>query len=327
MHRAALLCLTIPAAALAQPAPRPAGPMAHTFSIVARDTATGEMGVAVQSHWFSVGSVVAWAEAGVGAIATQSLVDVSYGPLGLDMLRAGKSPAEALKALTAGDPHPELRQVAIIDTRGRVATHTGASCIEAAGHVAGEQFSVQANMMENDRVWPAMAAAFGASEGSLAERMLAALDAAQAAGGDIRGRQSAAIKIVGTSTGRPWVDTLYDLRVEDHPEPLVELRRLVRLQTAYRHAGHGDDLMAENRVDEALAEYRDAARIAPEIVELPFWEAVTLASIDRVDEALPIFRTVFGKEPSYRELLTRLPKAGLFPDDPRLLARIERETR
>lgn len=318
-----LACSSVALPATAQLAPLPASRMAHTYSIVARDPATGEIGVAVQSHWFGVGSLVAWAEAGVGAVATQSLVDPAYGPLGLTLMRSGKSPEEALKALTAGDPTPAIRQVAMLDVKGRVAAHTGEGCIAAAGHVVGEGFSVQANLMRSDAIWPAMAKAFRESRGSLAERMLAALDAAEAAGGDIRGRQSAALKVVsGASTGRPWVDTIHDLRVDDHPEPLKELRRLVRLQTAYRHAGHGDDLMGEKRVDEALVAYREAARIAPEIEELPFWTAVTLAGIGRVDEALPIFAETFAKNADYRTLVPRLAKAGLLPDDPALLERI-----
>jgi uncharacterized Ntn-hydrolase superfamily protein len=161
--------------------------LAHTFSIVARDPQSGEMGVAVQSHWFSVGSVVTWAEAGVGAVATQSLVEISYGPLGLALMRAGKSPSEALAALLAADERRELRQVAMVDTQGRMATHTGARCIADAGHETGESFSVQANMMARPDVWPAMARAYREAEGDLAESLLTALEAGQAAGGDIRG--------------------------------------------------------------------------------------------------------------------------------------------
>lgn len=297
---------------------------AHTYSIVARDAATGDLGVAVQSHWFSVGSVVPWAESGVGAVATQSLVEPSYGPLGLAIMKSGRSAEEALKALLAGDPHPEIRQVGMVDAKGRVAAHTGAKCIDAAGHVVGEGFTVQANLMHGDGVWPAMAKAYRESKGELAERMLAALDAAQAAGGDLRGRQSAALKVVKAApSGKPWADVVYDVRVDDAAEPLAELRRLVRLQRAYNHANRGDELMAENRTDEALVQYREAAEVAPEIEELPFWHALTLASIGRVDEAIPIFRNVFERNPDYRKLVPRLPKSGLFPDDPALVRRIQ----
>src|SRR5678809_1014161 len=220
-----LLLLLIPVSLSAQLRP------VNTFSIVARDSATGQIGVAVQSHWFSVGSIVPWAEAGVGAVATQSFVDPSYGKLGLDLMRTGKSGPEALRSLLAGDEGREVRQVAMIDAQGRVDDWAGKNDIQAAGHIVGKNFSVQANLMLNDKVWPAMARAFENTKGDLADRMLAALDAAQAAGGDIRGRQSAALIVVtGKPTGLAWKDRLFDLRVDDSSEPLQELRRLVILQ-------------------------------------------------------------------------------------------------
>jgi uncharacterized Ntn-hydrolase superfamily protein len=320
MTRNAFLAALLLASALSA---RASEPRAFTYSIVARDPATGEMGVAVQSHWFSVGSVVPWAEAGVGAVATQSFVDPSYGPLGLALMRAGKTAPEALKALLAGDGQEAVRQVAMVDARGNVAVHTGAKCIAAAGHETGEQFSVQANLMENPSVWPAMARAFREAKGDLADRMVAALEAAEGAGGDIRGRQSAAIVVVkGTSTGRPWADTVFNLRVEDSPRPLEELRRLMRLQRAYTHASQGDDLAAAGKLKEALAEYAEAARLAPEVLELPYWQAVTLAGSGHLEEALPIFRRVFEAEPRWAELTPRLPAAGLLPDDRDLMRRI-----
>jgi len=311
---------------MGSPALSAADPLAHTYSIVARDAKTGEMGVAVQSHWFAVGSNVTWAEAGVGAIATQSFIDPSYGVRGLDLLRRGKSAQEVLDELLMADAGRDGRQVAIVDAQGRVATHTGASCILAAGHRAGAQYSVQANLMANDRVWPAMAEAYERATGDLADRLLAALDAAEAVGGDIRGRQSAALLIVKPqSSGRPWVgaDRVFDLRVDDHPEPLTELRRLVRLQRAYDHANRGDELFAAQKVDEALVQYARAAALAPEIAELPFWQAVTLASIGREAEALPIFKQVFARERRWVDLVPRLPASKLLPNDPALIARIE----
>jgi len=305
-----------------------AAPRAFTYSIVARDPATGEMGVAVQSHWFSVGSVVPWAEAGVGAVATQSFVEPSYGPLGLALMRTGKSAPEALKALLAGDEGREVRQVAMVDARGKVAAHTGAKCIPAAGHETGDQFSAEANLMENDKVWPAMAKAYREAKGDLAERMLAALDAAQSVGGDIRGVQSAAIVVVkGQSTGRPWADTIFNLRVEDSPEPLKELRRLVQLQRAYNHASAGDDFTAAGKLDEALKEYAEAARLAPQVLELPYWEAVALASNGHLEQALPLFREIFAKEPRWAELTPRLPGVDLLPKDPVVLRRIMGQTK
>jgi uncharacterized Ntn-hydrolase superfamily protein len=294
-----------------------------TYSIVARDAKTGELGVAVQSHWFSVGSIVSWAEAGVGAVATQSFVDPSYGPLALNLLRAGRSAPEALAGLLAADGGRDVRQVAVVDAFGRVAAHTGARCIAAAGHVTGDGFSVQANLMDNDRVWPAMHGAFAAAPGDLADRLLTALDAAQNAGGDIRGKQSAALLVVrGTTTGRPWVDRRFDLRIEDHPEPLVELRRLLRLARAYEHSNHGDELATVQKWDEAGREYAAAAALAPEIAELPFWHAAALATAGRLDEARPLFAEVFAREPRWRELVPRLPAAGLLPDDAGLVAKI-----
>ena len=308
-----------------QKAERPAGfsRLTHTFSIVARDPASGLMGVAVESHWFSVGSVVTWAEAGVGAVATQAMVEVSHGPLGLALMRGGRSASEALRALLAADEGRELRQVALVDSHGRVATHTGGRCIADAGHVMGEGFSVQANMMATPDVWPAMADAYRGSTGDLAGQMLAALEAGQAAGGDIRGRQSAAILIVAAdSTGRPWADTVMELRVEDHAEPIQELRRLVTLHRAYEHMNRGDDLLGADRVADALVEYRTAAQMAPEIEELPFWHAVTLADLGRVDEALPIFRQVFAVNADWATLVQRLPAAGLLRNDPDMMDRI-----
>ncbi|MGH9348856.1 MAG: DUF1028 domain-containing protein [Vicinamibacterales bacterium] len=303
-----------------------ADPLVHTYSIVARDPATGELGVAVQSHWFSVGSIVTWAEAGVGAVATQSFVDPAYGPRGLDLMRRGVPAPEALQQLVAKDAQPDGRQVAMIDARGRVSAYTGKSAIAAAGHHVGRDFSVQANMMASGQVWPAMAAAFENTSGDLADRMLAALEAAEQAGGDIRGRQSAAILIVkAKGAGQPWAgaDRVFDLRVDDHAAPVGELRRLVRLQRAYAHANRGDALMTEQKVDLALREYEAASRLAPEIAELPFWHAVTLASIGREADAAPIFKAVFAKEPVWATLLERLPAAGLFPNDPALIGRIQ----
>ena len=232
-----VLSLLLSSTALCQ---KPLSIPVSTYSIVARDPATGEMGVAVQSHWFSVGSVVPWAQAGIGAVATQSFVDPAYGPLGLELMRAGKSAPAALNALVSTDEDKAVRQVAMIDAEGRVAAHTGSRAIFAAGHHVGKQYSVQANLMEKPTVWPAMAKAFESAEGDLAERLLCALEAAQAEGGDIRGRQSAAIVVVrAVSTGKPWEDRLFDLRVEDHPNPVAELRRLVRLQRAYQKLNEG----------------------------------------------------------------------------------------
>ena len=295
----------------------------HTFSIVARDPDTGELGVAVQSHWFSVGPIVPWAEAGVGAVATQSFVDPSYGKLGLELMRAGKSAPDALKSLLAGDEGREVRQVAMIDTQGRVEAWTGKNDIQAAGHIVGKNFSVQANLMLNDKVWPAMAEAFENAKGDLADRMLAALDAAQAVGGDIRGRQSAALIIVsGKSTGQAWKDRLFDLRIDDSPEPLRDLRRLVTLQRAYNHMNAGDLAVEKKDNEGALREYGAAEKLVPDNAEMIYWHAVALVNMGRMDESLPLFRKVFAMDKNWAILTPRLPKSGLLPDDPKLIERI-----
>lgn len=296
-----------------------------TYSIIARDPATGEMGVAVQSHWFSVGAVVPWAEAGVGAVATQSLVDPTYGPMGLGLMKVGRTGPEALASMLAGDSGREVRQVAMIDAKGQVAAHTGAKCIQSAGHVVDTkgQFSVQANLMSNDRIWGEMARAYRSAKGDLADRMLAALDAAEAAGGDIRGRQSAALVVVaGTSTGKPWIDRRFDLRVEDHEKPLVELRRLVKLQRAYLHMNAGDLAIEKNDFDAAVREYKAAEACAPQIVEIPFWHAVSLVNAGKPDEAMPLFEEVFAKEPIWVDLVPRLVDCELLKADDDVLRRI-----
>jgi uncharacterized Ntn-hydrolase superfamily protein len=303
--------------------PAAASDLAHTYSIVARDPETGELGVAVQSHWFQVGAVVPWAESGVGAVATQSFVEVSYGPEGLELMRQGLSAQEALDKLVAADPQRDVRQVAMVDAHGRVAAWTGPRCIAAAGHQVGDHYSVQANLMDRPTVWPAMARAFDAARGPLGERLLAALDAAESEGGDIRGRQSAALLVVrGAASGEPYRDVVVNLRVDDHPNPLYELRRLWERHLAYEAMNAGDEALAQGDVRAALARYSKAAGMAPDIVELPFWQAVTLFSEGREAEALPIFARVFAAEPRWAELVGRLPAAGLLPDDPGKLRRI-----
>jgi uncharacterized Ntn-hydrolase superfamily protein len=281
------------------------------------------MGVAVQSHWFSVGPLVPWAEAGVGAVATQSFVDPSYGPLGLALMKAGKTAPEALAALLAGDEQREVRQVGMVDAKGNVATHTGKLDIPAAGGQSGAGYVVQANLMEKATVWPAMARAFDAAPGDLAERMLAALDAAESEGGDIRGRQSAAILIVkGAASGRPWADRLFDLRVEDHAEPLKELRRLVGVQRAYNRMQAGDDCVALKDWACAEREYGAAQEMQPQNAEMAFWHGVALAGNGRLDTARPLFRRAFAADPRWRELVRRLPGVEQLPKDPKLLEEI-----
>lgn len=296
-----------------------------TYSIVARDAGSGELGVAVQSHYFSVGSLVSWAEAGIGAVATQSVVEPAHGPGGLDLMRAGASAPEALRRLLERDDERTARQVAVVDAYGRVAAHTGPRCIREAGHRVADGVSVQANMMERATVPDAMLAAYRAATGDLAERLVAALEAAEREGGDIRGRQSAALLVAAArTTGQPSQDTPIDLRVEDHPDPVRELRRLVSLRRAYMHVEAGDELAAAGDEEGALAEYAAAHAEQPDSAELAFWHGVALAANGREDEARSFLERAYRDGERWRELLRRLPAAGLFPDDAELLARMTR---
>lgn len=295
----------------------------HTYSIVAYDQETGELGVAVQSHWFSVGSLVPWAKAGVGAVATQSFVKVEYGPEGIRKMESGMSAEEALSSLLKEDEGESVRQVAMIDVNGSVAAHTGDKCIYAAGHRVGENYSVQANLMEKETVWEAMAYTFENAKGDLANKMMSALEAAEREGGDIRGKQSAAMLIVsGNPTGIPWKDVVMDIRVDDHAEPLKELKRLIRIHRAYQHANKGDHYLEKEEIEKALTEYEKASEYYPENPELPYWSAVTLASKGKLDQALPIFLDSFNREPRLRELTPRLVNSGLLPDNKEILRQI-----
>jgi uncharacterized Ntn-hydrolase superfamily protein len=280
-----------------------------TYSIVARDPPTGELGVAVQSHWFSVGSVVAWARPGAGAVATQSVAEVAHGPNALERLVDGLDPAGALEAVLAGDDLAEYRQLGVVDANGRVAVHTGSGCIPFAGDTLGEGFACQANMMAGPGVPEAMAAAYRAHHGDLADRLLAALDAAEATGGDVRGRQSAALLVV-PATGEPW-RTRFDVRVEDHQEPLAELHRLVGLARAYEMAEQADERLAEGAHTEAMSLYLAAAELAPQADELTFWAGLGLAA-DDVDAGTELVRRAVLIKPGWLTLLDRLP-ADLAP--------------
>jgi uncharacterized Ntn-hydrolase superfamily protein len=290
-----------------------------TYSIIARDAASGELGVAVQSHWFSVGSVVCWAAPEVGAVATQANAEIAYGPRGLELLGAGMEPESALARLRGEDPDQAGRQVALIDARGRLAVHTGELCIAMAGHARGEQVCCQANMMARASVWPAMLEAYERAQGPLERRLLAALDAGEAQGGDIRGRQSAALLVVPGS-GERW-RTKVSLRVEDHPEPLSELRRLLDLQDAYTLAEEADALSGAGRHEDAAERYRAAGALAPESLELRFWSGLGLAYGGDLDAGVREVGAVIAQAPAWRELLARLP-AQLAPSAAQVLARL-----
>jgi uncharacterized Ntn-hydrolase superfamily protein len=279
--------------------------------------------VAVQSHYFSVGSLVSWAEAGVGAVATQSVVEPAYGPRGLGQLRRGASAPDALRRLLGDDDQHAVRQVAIVDKHGRVAVHTGDRCIAEAGHRVADGVSAQANMMARPTVPDAMLEAFRSGTGDLAGRLMAALEAAEREGGDIRGRQSAAVVVVAPhATGQPMEDRPVDLRVDDHPNPVVELRRLLDLRRSYLHIEVADELAAAGDVEGALAEYAAAHAEQPENAELAFWHGVALATSGREDDARTYLELAYRDSEGWRELLRRLPASGLFPDDRDLVARM-----
>jgi len=295
----------------------------NTYSIVARDAETGELGVAVQSHWFSVGSDVIWAEPGIGAVATQSFIEPEYGPLGLHLMRSGKNASQALEALVGVDEHSDVRQVGMVDANGSVANFTGERAIIEYCDRVGEGFAVQANLMWKPTVCKAMAAAYESTEGDLGARLMAALEAGEGEGGDIRGKQSAALLVVSGDRNQPaWGGRVFDLRVEDHPAPLVELRRLLTMNRAYNLMNQGDEHMTEGNIEMAVSAYEAAGALVPDSHEMIFWYAVTLAGAGQVEQALPLFEKAFSLWPKWRELIPRLPASGLLPDDPELLARI-----
>jgi uncharacterized Ntn-hydrolase superfamily protein len=296
--------------------------LAYTYSIIARDPGTGQFGVGVQSHAFASGAVVPWAERGVGAVATQAHVDESYGPLGLNLMRAGKSSRQALAALVAADPDPEIRQVAMIDTQGQIATHTGKRCIASAGHQTGDGFSVQGNLLANPQVVPAMAKAYQDSKGDFTERLLQALEAAQDAGGDVRGMQSASLVVVPSPNDPLRRAMVTNLRVDDHDHPLVEMRRLLTIQRAEEweaqasHAIRQGDLKVANEYYERLRGLVVGSR------EPLFWYATTLAKHGHADDALRVFGQVFAIEPRWKELIDRLVVSGDFPNDQGLIEKV-----
>lgn len=275
-----------------------------TYSIVAADPETGEVGVAVQSHWFAVGPLVPWVRAGVGAVATQSIVEPAYGPRLLDLLEAGRSPEEALAELVAGDEEERFRQVGVVSAAGGVAVHTGGRCIQFAGHETGDHHSAQANMMASPKVWGAMSEAYERASGPLARRLVAAMHAAEAHGGDARGKQSCAI-LVTPATGEPW-RTAVDLRVDDHPEPLGELDRLMDLRDAYDLAGEGDDLSAAGDHAAAGDRYERASLLAPDNHELLFWAGLAAGQTGDMPTALERVRRAIELQPGWLELLDRL---------------------
>jgi uncharacterized Ntn-hydrolase superfamily protein len=299
---------------------------AHTYSIVAKDSKTGDMAVAVQSHWFSVGTLVSWGKSGVGVVATQSFVNPEFGPQGLKLMQDGLSSTETLNTLISQDEGRDYRQLAVLDVNGNAAAYTGKKCIQSASHFIGDNFSVQANMMLNDKVVPAMASSFEENAAlPIAERVLKAMEAAQEAGGDIRGKQSAVLLVVGAKPAtKVWMDKKIDLRVDDSENPLVELRRLLKVHRAYEFMNRGDIAVEKGDMEQALMDYGAAEKLFPENLEMKYWKAVALANNSRLEEALTIFKEVFTADENWRELTKRLPKSGLLTLTPEELKRIQR---
>jgi uncharacterized Ntn-hydrolase superfamily protein len=291
-----------------------------TYSIVARDPETGELGVAVQTYWFAVGNGVPWLEPGVGAVATQSFVEVSYGPLGLGLMRAGKTAGEALQELLAADEGRELRQVAMVDAQGGVAVHTGDRCCEAAGHTTGDNVSCQANMMEKPTVWPAMMDAYSNATGDIADRMMAALVAAESEGGDIRGRQSAAMVVVPGPGAKPWERSI-SLTVDDHERPLDELGRLLHVHRAWAALSDASDAAEAGDHAKARHLFERALALQPGDGQITFWAATFYAETGDEARAKELFAASRSIEPRYPEFLRRISDSGFFPKE--LLATYE----
>jgi uncharacterized Ntn-hydrolase superfamily protein len=290
-----------------------------TYSIVARDPQTGRFGVAVQSHYLGVGSTVPWLEAGVGAVATQASVNISFGPIGLELLRAGRSADEVMAALAASDQQAQVRQLGVVDARGRAAAHTGADCIPACGHLVGDGFTVQGNLLERDSCWPAMAAAYESAldEGApFVERLLRAMEAAEKEGGDVRGRQSAAIMVVSADLQQAaWRGRMMDMRIEDHPDPVPELRRIVTMQLAYDMLDDEGDAARAGRG--AAERYELARRMAPDAYELVFWRGVELAAAGDVEAGRRELQIAFAADRRWRTTLEHLAVArreGVTPE-------------
>ena len=298
----------------------PPGPPVATYSIVARDPDSGRMGVAVQSHHFAVGSVAPFARAGVGVGTIQSFARLIYGSEGLRLMREGSSAGDALRRLLARDHHMDFRQAAMVDTEGNAAAHTGQLCIDQAGHSLGDGYVCLGNMLLREDTWDAMGSAFEAAAGELHHRMLAALEAAQNNGGDLRGRRSAAMIVVNAkATGDPAEDTLLDLRVEDHTSPVKELRRLVTLWEAYDHNTRGGHHLRHGEYDQAIKAFMRAEELAPEEAELVFWRGVAMVNAGYLEEARPLFRGLFKASDHWALLLTRVARNRFLPHDPELL--------
>lgn len=292
-------------------------PLVPTYSIVAYDFAAGDLGVAVQSRYFSVGSVVPWAEAGVGAIATQSFVNVSYGPRGLELLKKGLTAKEVVEKLVGEDEGREYRQLGVVDARGNAASYTGSKCLEWAGGKTGEGYAAQGNILANENVVEAMAEAYKSTRGSLAERLVAALDAGENAGGDARGRQSAALLVVKKDAGRGgYGDRFIDLRVEDHPDPVNELKRLLKLHRVYYLIDEAEAKFTRGVFEEAVADITEALKINPDCDDAYLDLGLIYLRARRFREALEAFKKAVDINPKIVMVIKQIPKLGIveFPE-------------
>nr|MDO8100550.1 DUF1028 domain-containing protein [Candidatus Njordarchaeota archaeon] len=300
------------------------GQSASTFSIVAFDPIIKDLGVAVQSRYFSVGSVVPWAEAGVGAIATQSFVNVSYGPRGLQFLKEGLSVDEVIGRLTRDDEGKDFRQLGIVDSKGSASAFTGSRCLEWAGSTVGKNYAAQGNILAGEDVVKGMVENFESTKGELADKLVAALEGGQEGGGDARGRQSAALLVVRKNVGRAgYGDRYIDLRVEDHPEPIVELRRLLVMHRVYRLIDDGEDKIATGDLDGALSLIREAVSLGPTIDDAHVDLGIIYLKLGRKDEALKAFRQALKLNPRMKTMIKQLPGAGLVEPDPEVFRELD----
>ena len=298
-------------------------PLVSTFSIVAFDPSTKDLGVAVQSRYFSVGSVVPWAEADVGAVATQSFVNVSYGPRGLQLLKEGFTVDEVIARLTKDDEEKEYRQLGIIDSRGEAHAFTGQKCLEWAGSKVGENYAAQGNILAGKQVVQDMGREFESTKGDLAERLVAALKGGETAGGDARGRQSAALLVVRRNLGRGgYGDKYIDLRIEDHPNPIVELKRLLNLHRVYSLIDDGEDKLTKGDLKTALAALKKAVSLNPNIDDAQVDLGIVNLKLGKKNEAANAFDRALRLNPKMKTLIKQLPNVGLIKPDQELFAEL-----
>jgi uncharacterized Ntn-hydrolase superfamily protein len=298
--------------------------LASTFSIVAFDPITKDLGVAVQSRYFSVGSVVPWAESGVGAIATQSFVNVSYGPRGLELLKEGLNVEDVIGRLTRDDEGKEFRQLGIIDSKGNASAFTGWRCLEWAGSIVGKNYTAQGNILAGEDVVKGMSQKFESTKGELADKLVAALEGGQEGGGDARGRQSAALLVVRKNVGRAgYGDRYIDLRVEDHPEPIAELKRLLVMHRVYRLIDDGEEKMATGDPEGGLSMIKEAVSLGPSIDDAHIDLGVIYLKLGKRDEALKAFGQALKLNPRMKTMIKQLPGAGLMEKDPEIFKELD----